>query len=408
MKKVPHYKPDTVIRRAECTAPIKKMIECIASRHGFKINLERMLGVSKRKRAEPFMDALETIDPNHKSLIMMELYWLNRIGATPEISGIMYGFVTSNGYEIPDVVRRAIFQDQVAWAYPLMSASQWEKLITITNIRRHSANDWTQLVLNGLNGALTFDTSDEGLAKIREEVCKTLFNAVGRAEDGCCSHYYDEKENCDYFRLDLLGYPHLKAILVKKHKVRRRHFRDMDEVDIQYNRNTNILSICSESDYATDNLIAQAWLIGVLGEEEAKKVFLDRPISNTFNLDFIKHNSAHLAVPENSILTSAQVVLANACKRGGVKKNILMKSDDIADDIHTMLTRTWSINNLCADDFYVTRIEILFSYPQADGKIGSVRCRFSDRKSNYLEAPEEVRGAIEELLIERKILNAAA
>jgi hypothetical protein len=99
----------------------------------------------------------------------------------------------------------------------------------------------------------------------------------------------------------------------------------MDEVDIQYNRNTNILSICSESDYATDNLIAQAWLIGVLGEEEAKKVFLDRPISNTFNLDFIKHNSAHLAVPENSILTSAQVVLANACKRGGVKKNILMK-----------------------------------------------------------------------------------
>lgn len=408
MKKVPHYKPDTVIRRADCTAPIKKMIECIASRHGFDINLEKMLGVSKRKRAEPFMDALDTIDPNHKSLIMMELYWLNRIGATPEIAAIMYGFVSSNGHDIPDEVKRAIFQDQVAWSYPKMRQDQWEKLITITNIRRHSANDWTQLVLNGVNGTLTIDTSVEGLAKIREEICKTLFNAVGRAEDGCCNHYYDDKENCDYFRLDLLDYPHLKPILVKKHKVRRRHFRDMLEVDVQYNRCTNILSICSECDNATDNLIARAWLVGVLGQEEAERIFLDRPAISTFNLGFIKHSSAHLAIPENSILTNAQVVLANACKRGGVKKNILMKSDDMADDIHTLLMNTWRVNNLCADDFDITRLEILFAYPKPNGTIGTVRCRFSDKKSNYLEAPEEVRDAIEELLIERKILNAAA
>lgn len=408
MKKVPHFKPDTVIRRAEFTAPIKKMIECIATRHGFEINLEKMLGVSKRKRAEPFNTALETINPAHRSTIMRELYWLNRIGATEEVAAPMYAFVTQNGYELYDEVKHTPFQDQVAWSFCKMSQEQWEQLITITNICRHTASDWTQLVLNGQEGELLIDTSDEGLAKIREKVCNTLYNLIGRAEDGFCSHYYDEKEKCDYFRLEILGYSELKAILVKKHKVRRRHFRDMDEVDIQYNRNTNVLSICSDFGSRIDAIIAHAWLIGVLGQEEADKIFLDRPTSNTFNLDFIKYNSAHLAIPENSILASAQVVLANVSKRGGITKNILMKSDDITDDIHTMLTNTWRINNLCADDFYVTRIEILFTYPQSNGKIGTVRCRFSDKKSNYLEAPEDVRSAIEELLIERKILNAAA
>lgn len=169
-----------------------------------------------------------------------------------------------------------------------------------------------------------------------------------------------------------------------------------------------MLSICSDYDSATDKVIARAWLVGVLGSDEANRIMLEMPQRDTFTLDFIKYRSADIPVPAGSVIESAKVVLANTKKRGRGNKNFLLKSDDEMDDLHVMLINSWTANHLCADDFDVTRMEIIFTYTDADGAAGSMRCKFSRQKSNYLEAPDTLKSAIHQLLVERRIINVAA
>lgn len=408
MKKIPHFKPDTVIGRGEFTLPVKEMLENIARRRNFAIDLSEVVGNSKRQRVPPIMAAINRLEKKHKARVMRELFWLNSIGATEEVAATMFGYLRDNSVEIPACVRDTTFQDQVAWAYPRLETEQWERLITLTNFQRISSNDWTQLLLTCETGTVEVDSSADGLTKIRESVCSTLNNLAGFADDGDCSHYYDETDGCDYFRLDLLYYPELKTILVKQHKFRRRSFQDTVEVDVQYNRRTNMISVCSDLGVAMDRAIAHAWLVGVIGEERARDVNLIKPETETFNLDFIKYTSANLPVPAGSIILHARVVSANTRKYGRSRKGVLWQTDEDSDDLHVLLANSWRANHLVPEDFEVTRIEIAFDYVLSDGTHNRMRCRFSKQKSNYLDAPDELKVAIHALLVERNIINVAA
>ncbi len=408
MNKVPHFKPDTVIRRADYSLPLVEMLRCIAARHAFTINLPDVpQGLSRQKRAVPIIDAIADLDPRHKGIVSRELFRLNRIGATPEVRPVMFGFVRASGTEVPDCVKKTTCQDAAAWCFSKMSQQQWEQLVTYTNVRRISASDWTQLLVTGTEHPIVIDTSDEGLAKIRDAVCQSLFTLSGIAEDGSCSHYYDEAESCDYFRLDLLNYPEPKTIKVKVHRFRRRNYQDTFEVDVVYDRRTGMLSVCS-GDAARDKAIAHAWIVGVLGAEEAENIDLLKPEQETFNLEFIKHRSANLPVPAGSMLRFAKVVSANTQRRGRGRKGVNWTSDEADDDIHSILERSWRANEMSPDDFVVTRVEILFRFVRQDGTQGETTCRFSKQRSNYLEAPDDLKTAIRDLLIEQRILNAAA
>ena len=407
-KKVPHFKAETTIKRATSTKALCDMLRAVAARHGFTIRIPELGNARPDKRLGPIMAGIDELDGSQRNRVMRELFWLNRIGATPEVSTSMYQFVKENGTDVPPMVMNAPFQDAVAWCYPKMAQDKWEQLITVTNFHRIGSGDWTQFVLGGLDGDLEIDASEPGRTRIRESVCSSLNRLCGLAEDGDCIHYREPGDDCDYLRLDILGYAENKAILVKRHTFRRRSYKDTVEVDVQYSRRAGTLSVCSGLGMAIDRSIAQAVLVGVLGEERAHGVTLQRPNGDTYDLGFIKRRSGNLAVPEHSILTGARVFSANTRKFGRNQKTNSLSSSDESEDMHDLLMNSWNSLHWAPEDFDVTQLKIAFSYLQPDGTTGTLKCRFSKLQSNYLDAPDDLRSAIQDLLIREGILNVAA
>ena len=403
---------DKVMGRAQYVGPVVRMLGVIAARSGFTIELPDELKTGghlrKSKHLPLLLSAVNSLPDARQAIVKDEFFWVNRMSVTPEIASTMYEFVKANNVEVDDSVKAAPFQDQVTWAYVNMTPESWENLKNFTNILRTPNSDWTTMVLHGPVETLKLDSSDEALSRIRAEICKAIYAADGRGHDGYCSHYFDDETKCHFYRILLTDHLLPKTIYVKKHKFRKRNFRDTFEVAIEFNTETGEVSVSSDSTVFFNRLVARSWFVGAVGPEQAKELLITKPDIEPYVLDYLLFNSGNIPVPANSPFTSIRAVSATANRRNTAGQSITIRSRTDTDDIHEILLNSISGNHRRVEDFQIVNLQLVFTYVAENGKTRTFKCTLKKHSSNYRDAPREIREAIHTILIQTGLLDVAA
>jgi hypothetical protein len=406
MSKVQHFTLNKVIRRTDF-GPIVLMLKTIAERNGFqfKRNLDWIAERGTATKITPIHDAITELDKANQNVIISEFQWLNMIAFTPQISTTILKAFDDLGLTEKEIVRSASLSDLGAWAYSYLSVQQWRDICTLAQVKQIGRNAWTTAKIRGLPDDIVPDTSEEMQVKIKEAICRTMYNREGRGERGYCSYHFDLARKEDCYRIAMTDHPALKTIWVKNSRFRQRPFRDVFEVVFRYNRKTHELYVCSDSDSGADISMCEQFCATEFAEvKDAEVVIPDR---NVYHLNFIKERSGHLPVKAGSCIKRASVILARSQHTFNRKKWIMIHGDE-KEDIHASLIKTWRANDTDPANVSVKRLEMEFVYEEPTGRVSSLRCYFTQSTTDFLSSPIEAQGEIREILVSAGLIDAAA
>ncbi len=233
-------------------------------------------------------------------------------------------------------------------------------------------------------------TDDESLADLRKVICDYIFTNEGRADEGWCSHYFDEgtREHC--FSIDMTD--HLQS---KKERVDRNTFRIMPKKEVfdvlfRYKPDLKELSIRAEGPREYRREMCELFLAKI-GKSRAR--LLDT--RSKYRLEVALKSPAELAVPSGSPILSATVVGVEMVNSVDDDQRLVLRRFAALPKIVAALCEASGMPSFA---YRVNKVEIDFAYRLPTLETAHDLRYIRPDTDNIVRAPDAIKLAIPPLL----------
>ncbi len=397
MSPIPHFIPKRVLKRIPLSLRQEYIGELLR-----RCKLHLLIDWSKvsQNKVEPILDAILTLTPDELDRAKYPLYWLNQVGAQPNLATFIREQFNTHNVPLPQDFTSATHVTKAVYAYTMLPEYAWESICAISQITRHPQKKWTSLEL---------DIADEVVPDILEAACMALRDAICeytketelRGEYGKCKYYPREELNQDCFVLYMNDHPLNRVRWCGENNFRDDISNDAFEVDIIYDRITKRIHIHAEGTSEMRKKIAILWAQTILHIKDVR--FKDKAFYRIQH--FKDYQTADIPIPPGSSILSARVsgLYTSFLENPDSRRAFEEKTDDLFDKVQKEL----KAGLLSLAEMNVLKVRINVTYRTPTNEIRHTQLIITPKSANIPSLPEDAQKLVSDFMIQQGIIYAA-